>query len=125
VVTDDNYPPYVFRDANGNIRGILPDQWALWEQKTGLAVDLRPLDWAEALRHIREGRADVIDSIFFTEERARFLDYTPAYSQIPVPVYAHETLGGISDIASLKASRSASRPGMPSSTICPRGASTA
>ncbi len=102
VVTDDNYPPYVFRDANGNIRGILPDQWALWEQKTGLAVDLRPLDWAEALRHIREGRADVIDSIFFTEERARFLDYTPAYSQIPVPVYAHETLGGISDIASLK-----------------------
>ena len=29
VTLDDNYPPYVFRDADGNLKGILPDQWAL------------------------------------------------------------------------------------------------
>ena len=50
VVSDDNYPPYVFRDASGKLRGILPDQWALWEQKTGVKVDLQAMDWAEAQR---------------------------------------------------------------------------
>jgi ABC-type amino acid transport substrate-binding protein len=27
VVTDDNYPPYIFRDKDGNLQGILVDQW--------------------------------------------------------------------------------------------------
>ncbi len=38
VVSDDDYPPYIFRDANGKVRGIIPDQWSLWEQKTGVRV---------------------------------------------------------------------------------------
>jgi len=102
VVSDDNYPPYIFRDASGKLRGILPDQWALWEQKTGVKVDLQAMDWAEAQRFMREGRADVIDTIFFTEERAKLYDFAPAYAQIEVPVYAHKSLGGIVDISSLK-----------------------
>ena len=102
VVLDDNYPPYVFRDASGAVRGILPDQWSLWEQKTGVKVDLKAMDWAAAQRLMREGQADVIDTIFFTEERAKLFDFTPPYASIEVPVYAHKTLGGISDIPSLK-----------------------
>lgn len=34
VAIDDNYPPYVFRDESGQLRGYLPDVWALWSQKT-------------------------------------------------------------------------------------------
>jgi two-component system cell cycle sensor histidine kinase/response regulator CckA len=102
VVSDDNYPPYIFRDASGEVRGILPDQWALWEKKTGVKVDLRAMDWSEARRFMQEGRADVIDTIFLTEERAKLYDFTHPYAQIVVPVYAHRTLGGISDIDSLK-----------------------
>ncbi len=102
VVSDDNYPPYLFRDASGKVRGILTDQWALWEQKTGVKVDLKAMDWSEAQRLMREGRADVIDTIFFTEERAKVYDFTSPYANIEVPVYAHKTLGGISDIPSLK-----------------------
>jgi len=102
VVSDDNYPPYVFRDADGNLKGILPDEWALWEQKTGVKVNLKAMDWIEAQRVMREGGADVIDTIFLTEERARLYDFTPPYAQIQVPVFAHRTLGGIGDISSLK-----------------------
>jgi len=32
VVMDDNYPPYVFRDADGNLQGILKDLWDLWSR---------------------------------------------------------------------------------------------
>ncbi len=102
VVLDDNYPPYIFRDANGDLRGILPDQWALWARKTGVAVDLKAMEWAEAQRFMQEGRADVIDTLFYTEERAKAYAFTPPYAHIEVPVYAHRALGGISDIASLK-----------------------
>ena len=102
VVSDDNYPPDVFRDADGALRGILPDQWALWEKKTGVKVDLRAMDWSEAQRVMREGGADVIDTVFLTPERAQLYDFTPPYAQIEVPVFVHRTLGGIADVPALK-----------------------
>ena len=102
VTLDDNYPPYAFRGADGKLQGILPDAWALWEKKTGVKADLRALDWAESQRIMREGRADVIDTIFLTPERAKLYDFTPPYAQIEVPVFAHESLGGIVDVPSLK-----------------------
>ena len=102
VVSDDNYPPYVFRDSTGALRGILPEQWALWEKKTGVKVDLRAMDWAEAQRVMREGRADVIDTVFRTPERETLYDFTSPYAQIRVPVYQHRDLGGIADFDSLR-----------------------
>lgn len=102
VVSDDDYPPYIFRDANGKVRGIIPDQWSLWEQKTGVRVELKAMDWAEAKRLMREGHADAIDTIFFSDERAKRFAFTRPYAKIDVPIYVHKTLGGISDISSLK-----------------------
>lgn len=33
VVSDDNYPPYLFRNADGAVEGYLVDLWQLWEKK--------------------------------------------------------------------------------------------
>lgn len=102
VVSDDAYPPYIFQDEAGNIRGILPDQWALWEQKSGVEVELKAMDWADAINEMRQGRADVIDTVFKTEDRERFLDFTSPYAEIEVPIYTQKDLGGIVDVSSLK-----------------------
>ncbi len=102
VVSDDNYPPYVFRDAEGTLRGILPDQWNLWEKKTGVKVQLKALDWAEAQRLMHDGQADVIDTIFRTPEREQIYDFTPPYAEIRVPIFQHRDLGGIADYPSLR-----------------------
>lgn len=51
---------------------------------------------------IRENKADVIDTIFFTEERAQYLDFTQPYVEIPVPVFHHKTLSGIDNVHSLQ-----------------------
>lgn len=64
VVSDDNYPPYLFRNADGEVEGYLVDLWRLWERKTGVPVTLTATNWAEAQRTIAEGRADVIDMIY-------------------------------------------------------------
>ncbi|MDY0146394.1 MAG: transporter substrate-binding domain-containing protein, partial [Kiritimatiellia bacterium] len=102
VVGDDNYPPYFFRANDGTLRGIVPDQWALWENKTGIQVNLVATNWGDALRLMQDQDADVLEAAFQTPERDRLYDFTPAYAQIPVPVFSHRSLGGIADVSSLR-----------------------
>jgi|GEM_PF-1047281 len=101
VVSDDNYPPYIFRDHKGRLQGILVDEWRLWGEKTGIRADLRGMDWELAQKAMADGKAQVIDTIFFTEERARKLDYTAPYASIDVHIFFHKDIGGIDDVNSL------------------------
>ncbi len=101
VVSDDNYPPYIFRDAKGNLQGILVDEWGLWENKTGIKVDLRGMDWGKARKIMAEGKADVIDTIFFTDERAKQYDFSQPYATLEVPIFFHKNISGITDSNSL------------------------
>jgi len=55
VVLDDNYPPYVFRDEEGNLQGILVDEWALFGRRTGVRVELRGMNWGDALERMARG----------------------------------------------------------------------
>ncbi len=102
VVMDNNYPPFVFLDAEGMVQGILPDQWRLWEKKTGVRVEIHAMDWDEAQRRMRAGEYDVIDTIFHTKARARLYDYLPPYQEIEVPIYFDREIAGITGAASLK-----------------------
>lgn len=102
VVIDDNYPPYVFRDAGGTLTGYLVDRWKLWESKTGVPVDLQGSDWATAQRRMSRQQAAVIDTIFRTPERERTLDFSPPYETIPVSIFTHASIGGIVDAMTLQ-----------------------
>ena len=102
VVMDNNYPPFVFLDANGDLQGILIDQWGLWERKTGIEVQIDGLDWGEALKRMAAGEYDVIDTIFYNEERAKLYDFTEPYTDIEVPVYFRSNISGIKDVQDLK-----------------------
>jgi diguanylate cyclase (GGDEF)-like protein len=102
VVMDDNYPPYIFRDANGQVQGLLKDAWALWSRRTGVAVQLQAMDWGKAQELIQSGRADVIDTIFETDARKLIYAFSAPYASIEVPIFFHKSLGGITDAASLR-----------------------
>ena len=102
VATDDNYPPYIFRDSAGTLNGYLVDIWKLWEAKTGVPVELLASDWGKAQERMRTGQAMVIDTIFQTPERELTLDFTPPYAQIPVTIYTHAGIGGITGLDSLR-----------------------
>ena len=41
VVVDQNYPPFILRNARGELEGYSVDLWRLWQQKTGVQVELR------------------------------------------------------------------------------------
>jgi len=89
VVMDNNYPPYVFKGDQGQLKGIIIDQWNLWEKKTGIHVEITGMDWAEAQRRMQAGEFEVIDTIFRNEKRDQIYDFTKPYAVIPVPLFFH------------------------------------
>ena len=95
VVMDDNYPPYVFKDDQGHLKGITIDQWRLWEQKTGVRVELSGMEWSEAQRRMQAGEFDVIDTIFRNEKREKIYDFTKPYARLEVPIFFHRDISGI------------------------------
>lgn len=102
VTLDDNYPPFIFRDAHGVLSGYLVDSWRLWEQKNGTKVELKAMDWGLALRAIQNGDADVIDTIFKTEERKQVFAFSAPYASIPVGIYVDTQIGGITNLETLR-----------------------
>jgi PAS domain S-box-containing protein len=95
VVMDDNYPPYVFKDGQGNLQGIIIDQWRLWEEKAGISAIISGMDWAEAQRRMQAGEFDVIDTIFFNDSRDKIYDFTKPYARLDVPLFFHKDISGI------------------------------
>src|SRR6185503_14584837 len=78
VVTDDNYPPFLFRDADGRLQGILKDKWELWSRKTGIPVVVDGTAWADAQARLGNGGADIIEALAYTDARASLYEYSPA-----------------------------------------------
>jgi PAS domain S-box-containing protein len=103
VAMDDNYPPYVFRDSDGVLKGYLFDLWALWEKKTGIAVELKASDWGIAQQRLALGEADVLDTVFRTAIREKSMDFSPPYADLQVPIFVHKSIQGIDGPATLKA----------------------
>jgi hypothetical protein len=65
---------------------------------------LTATNWASAQRMLADGQADVIDMIFRTPPRDALYDFSPPYADLPVAIYHHATVGGISGPATLQAS---------------------
>ena len=103
VVMDDNYPPYVFRDTDGQLKGYLIDLWALWSAHSGIQAELRPTEWSQALQRFGNHEADVIDTIFRTPMREALMDFTPPYADVNVSIMVHKSILGIDSAATLKA----------------------
>ncbi|MDD3352106.1 transporter substrate-binding domain-containing protein [Zoogloea sp.] len=102
VVSDDNFPPLLFRNEEGEVVGYTADLWALWEKKTGIRVELTATNWANAQRLIQEGQADVIDVIYRTPPRESLYDFSAPYAEMPVAIYRHSSISGIDRIGTLK-----------------------
>ncbi|MBK1689022.1 histidine kinase [Rubrivivax gelatinosus] len=102
VVSDENYPPFLFRDVDGQMQGYLVDYWKLWERRTGVRVDLIATGWVEAQRRVQAGEADVIDLIYRTPAREAIYDFSSPHAELPVNIYSHVGLSGVNSVATLK-----------------------
>lgn len=102
VVSDNNFPPYLFLNSEGKAEGFLVDLWQLWEEKSGIKVKLTATNWSEAQAMIKDGRADVIDMIFKTRSREPLYEFSKSYAESPVGIFSHKSIGGITDTQAIK-----------------------
>lgn len=102
VVSDENFPPYTYRNSDGGPEGLLIDRWRLWSRKTGVPVEFSLRPWAQALQALQSGEADVIDLIYRTPSREAQYDFSRPYADMPVGIFSHSDILGIHDTATLK-----------------------
>lgn len=87
VGDDFAWPPFSFRDDQGNMSGISSGYLETLSER--LSVDMTPvwgLSWTEVLDKIKTGDLDIIPAIANTPERAEFLNFTKPYISFPVVI---------------------------------------
>ena len=97
-----NFSPYSFLNADGEVAGMLVDIWRLWAQKTGRTIHFRVRDWQETLDALQHEEADIHTGLAFTEERAAWLDYSQPFCEISVDIFYARVQGAISTFDALK-----------------------
>jgi len=102
VVSDESYPPHLFRTDGGKLQGILVDKWELWSRKTGVPVRVEGMEWIKAQESVRNGSADVVDALVRTEARAQLYEFSPPYADVDARVFFHHSITGINDVASMR-----------------------
>jgi len=78
VVYCGDLAPFEYTDKAGKPAGMLIDYWNLWSVKTGVKVNFIPAAWRDTLTMVKEGKADAHAGLFYNEERAAYLSYSPA-----------------------------------------------
>ena len=101
VVAQGDYPPYLFRNADGHVSGYVADRWRLFEKHTGIRVELDPIDWDAAKQDVQNGSADAIDLIYRSDAREPLFDFTPPYLTVPLDIYVDSRDRDVHDLASL------------------------
>ncbi|MBN8726396.1 MAG: EAL domain-containing protein [Xanthomonadales bacterium] len=102
VVADGEFPPFLFTDSEGRLRGYSVDAWRLFEERSGIRVELTGMDWMDAQAALQSGRADVIEAIYRTPGREASYAFTPGFATSSHTIYAHRRVLGVTDVASLR-----------------------
>lgn len=70
-----NYYPGIFQDKNGQVKGFYVDALAEIEERENIKFSYIYGSWSDGLDRIRNGEVDVLTSVAYTEDRARYMDY--------------------------------------------------
>ncbi|CTQ54455.1 cystine transporter subunit [Roseibium album] len=70
-----SYPPYEFQDG-AKVDGIVVRILHRAFEKLGHQIEIEVLPWKRALLMARQGSADAVFTVYKTEERLKFLDYS-------------------------------------------------
>lgn len=76
VAQDHAWPPFAFRNSDGEPAGLLIDFWREMGILMGREVIFILEDWDDSLRAVEAGRAHVHGGLFRSEERSRYMDFS-------------------------------------------------
>ncbi len=77
-----DWAPFDFVNSKGEYSGIANDYLTLISKKTGLKFDIIVDKWSNNLKKIKSGKVDLLHAIYYTDERATYMNYTSPYFEI-------------------------------------------
>ena len=93
IVYNRGIAPIKFTDTDNNPSGILNDYWKLLDEKAELNfMFIEAGTFGESLEMVRDGRADIHAGLFFTDDRAEFLDYSEPVLSLKYYLYSSPDL---------------------------------
>ena len=67
---------------------MLVDIWRLWAEKAGVEITFRVSDWADTIRALETGEADIHSGLFRNGERSEWIDFSRPTYEISTNIYA-------------------------------------
>jgi PAS domain S-box-containing protein len=102
VAGGNSFVPLIFLNSNGNPDGMYVDLWRLWSEKTGVEVEMRLMNWDKTIPALLAGKVDAVDGVTYTPERARFLDFSSSYAELPSYIFFHESIAVVKGLTDLE-----------------------
>jgi len=100
---DPAWPPYSFRNANGELQGIDVDFFACLKKRLGITFEpIATQSWKETARKIPTGEVDVVSGLGRTEEREKYLLFTSSYTSTSLAVITRQEAPFLTSMHDLK-----------------------
>jgi len=77
---DKEYPPYEYLDQNGQPTGFNVELTRAIAKQLNLNIDIRLDTWSAVHDGLSSGRIDVVQGMFYSPERDRTFDFSPAHA---------------------------------------------
>lgn len=84
-------PPYSYIE-DGTPKGLLVDWWKLWAKKTGVGITFKLAPFAETIRMVQTGQADVHMGLIQCPGRSRTLDFSKPIRHVRVNLFMDESM---------------------------------
>ncbi|MGM0381641.1 MAG: transporter substrate-binding domain-containing protein, partial [bacterium] len=105
VGVDEEFPPYVFADDEGNVKGLTIDYLELVEDKLGVKFEFRACEWEKCVRKLKNKEIDLLNNVTPTSDRSEFMNYTRNIFPHTASIYVPSGIVGITSLADLKGKR--------------------
>ncbi len=77
-----DWTPFNFTNKKGEYSGIANDYLQLIAEKTGLSFDINIAPWEINLQKAKENRIELLGAVYYTDERAQFLNFSTPYFEV-------------------------------------------
>ncbi|MCZ4305270.1 EAL domain-containing protein [Zoogloeaceae bacterium G21618-S1] len=105
-ISQSHYPPFEFVDPNTGARKGMMIELATWiSTEFGFHAEFTDAAFLDAQRAVEEGRAHVLTSFFYSEERDHHFDFTETVFEIPATIFVVADRPDITNLASLRGKR--------------------
>lgn len=75
IYADEDYPPIMYRDTQGQARGVMADAVRNFEKHSAQTIKLEPTSWRRAYEYAARGKGGII-GLSKTKERLAIFDYS-------------------------------------------------